>query len=68
MEVSKEKFFEMVEVKLVCFFFIIEEIIDDIFIVSFNMDFFFSGMNFEDVYIVSLLKSVKKYYLLNENE
>lgn len=68
MEVSKENFFEMVEVKLVFFFFIIEEIVDDVFIISFNMDFFFSGMNFEDVYIVSLLKSVKKYYLLNENE
>ena len=68
LEASKEKFFEMAEAKSVRFSPIIEETIDDISTASSNMDFFPSGMNFEDAYIASLSKSAKKYHLPNENE
>lgn len=68
LEASKEKFFEMAEAKSVRFSPIIEETIDDISTASSNMDFFPSGMNFEDAYIASLSKSAKKYHLSNENE
>lgn len=57
---------EMVEIKLVIFLFILEYVLDEVLVGSFEIDLFFDGIKCEDVYIVSLLKSVRKYLYLDD--